>query len=189
MDGDDHRTLAAIVLDDAGRARCRGLVAHVFELFAAWVAELHTYAVDELEMRPRLNVSARAWLARRATASPFSVIAATAPMTITAGASIAVSASSSSRQRATTWSSVVAERTAATGVSAGPARRPSARRRSSPVGRRPSARRPCRRPGQRAPVDVGLAGAAVTGDDRERGGDATVRDRDAGRGRARRPPT
>ena len=44
MDGDDHRTLAAIVLDDGGRARCRGLVAHVFELFAAWVAELHTFA-------------------------------------------------------------------------------------------------------------------------------------------------
>ncbi len=43
-------------------------------------------------------------------------MAATAPMTITAGASIGVAASSSSRQRATTSSGVVAERTAATGV-------------------------------------------------------------------------
>jgi hypothetical protein len=48
MDGDDHHTLAAIVLDDAGRARCRWLVDRVFELFAAWAAELHAYALDEI---------------------------------------------------------------------------------------------------------------------------------------------
>jgi hypothetical protein len=49
MDGDDHRMLAAIVLDDAGRQRCAWLVTRVFELFAAWVAELLDYALDELE--------------------------------------------------------------------------------------------------------------------------------------------
>jgi hypothetical protein len=48
MDGDDHRTLSAIVLDGAGRARCLCLVDRDFELFTAWVAELHTYASDEL---------------------------------------------------------------------------------------------------------------------------------------------
>jgi hypothetical protein len=48
MDGDDHGTLAAIALDDAGRARCTWLVDRVFELFAAWVAELHAYALAEI---------------------------------------------------------------------------------------------------------------------------------------------
>lgn len=47
-DGDDHRTLAAIVLDEAGRARAESLVDDVFALFAAWIAELLTYANDEL---------------------------------------------------------------------------------------------------------------------------------------------
>jgi hypothetical protein len=48
MDGDDHRTLARINLDDVGRARCTWLVDRVFELFSAWVAELHAYALEEI---------------------------------------------------------------------------------------------------------------------------------------------
>ncbi|HEU4840297.1 MAG TPA: hypothetical protein VFT09_02615 [Ilumatobacteraceae bacterium] len=48
MDGDDHRTLAAIVLDDAGRCRCVALVTRVFELFEEWVGELLAYATAEL---------------------------------------------------------------------------------------------------------------------------------------------
>jgi hypothetical protein len=48
MDGDDHRTLAGIDLDDVGRARCLWLVDRVFELFEAWVAELHAYALEEI---------------------------------------------------------------------------------------------------------------------------------------------
>jgi hypothetical protein len=47
-DGDDHRTLAAIVLDDSGRARAEALVDEVFALFAAWVGELLAYAREEL---------------------------------------------------------------------------------------------------------------------------------------------
>jgi hypothetical protein len=50
MDGDDHRTLASIVLDDAARQRCEDLVARVFELFEEWVAELLAYALDELRL-------------------------------------------------------------------------------------------------------------------------------------------
>ena len=48
MDGDDHRTLAAIVLDDAAQERCGWLVGSVFDLFEEWVAELLAYALDEL---------------------------------------------------------------------------------------------------------------------------------------------
>ena len=48
MDGDDHRTLAAIDLGDAGRVRCMWMVDRVLELFAAWVAELHAYALEEI---------------------------------------------------------------------------------------------------------------------------------------------
>lgn len=47
-DGDDHRTLNAIVLDDAERRRCQRLAGRVFTLFEEWVAELHTDARDEL---------------------------------------------------------------------------------------------------------------------------------------------
>jgi hypothetical protein len=47
-DGDDHRTLAAVVLDDAGRTRCESLVARVFELFEEWVGELLAFALSEL---------------------------------------------------------------------------------------------------------------------------------------------
>ena len=45
---DEHRRLAAIVLDDAGRARAEALVDEVFALFAAWIDELLAYARDEL---------------------------------------------------------------------------------------------------------------------------------------------
>ena len=47
MDGDDHRTLAAIVLDDAARRRCEWLVTRVFEHFEEWVDELLAYALEE----------------------------------------------------------------------------------------------------------------------------------------------
>jgi hypothetical protein len=47
-DGDDHRTLATIVLDEKQRARCAWLVDEVFRLFAGWVDELYEYALGEL---------------------------------------------------------------------------------------------------------------------------------------------
>jgi hypothetical protein len=47
--GDEHRTLAAVELDDAARARCIWLVEQVFALFAAWVDELLAYALQDLE--------------------------------------------------------------------------------------------------------------------------------------------
>lgn len=48
-DGDDHRTLAAIELDEDGRRRCTALVDETFGLFEHWVAELHAYALHELD--------------------------------------------------------------------------------------------------------------------------------------------
>ena len=47
-DGDDRRSLAAIVLDDGQRARCTQLVDEVYKLFADWVDELHAYALAEM---------------------------------------------------------------------------------------------------------------------------------------------
>ena len=82
----------------------------------------------------------------------------------------------------TTSSSVVADRTAATGVagSSPPAISSAAiaARWATPISTTivPPTR------GQRPPVDVGLAGPPVAGDHGERGGDAAVGDRDAGGG-------
>ena len=115
--------------------------------------------------------------------------AATAPMTSTAGESTGVVASSSRRQRATTWSTVVAERTAATGVAG--SRPPAissaamAPRWATPIStttvpptlasdRQSTSGSPARR------WPVTTVNAAAT---------PAVGDRDAGGGRARRRPT
>jgi hypothetical protein len=50
--GDEHRTLAAIELDEHARARCVELVGRVFALFEEWVAELLAYAREELSPAP-----------------------------------------------------------------------------------------------------------------------------------------
>jgi len=45
---DDGTGLEAVVLDDAARARCHSLAEQVFAMFAAWVAELHAYAIGAM---------------------------------------------------------------------------------------------------------------------------------------------
>jgi hypothetical protein len=45
---DDGTGLDAVVLDDAARARCHSLAEQVFAMFAAWVAELHAYAIGAM---------------------------------------------------------------------------------------------------------------------------------------------
>jgi hypothetical protein len=46
MSGAEDGTLAAIVLDDAQRARCTELAGRVFDLFEEWVDELLDYAIS-----------------------------------------------------------------------------------------------------------------------------------------------
>ncbi|MCA9699813.1 MAG: hypothetical protein KC431_19975 [Myxococcales bacterium] len=49
--GADHRTLAAIELDDEQRSRCLALADRVFALFAAWTDELLRYALAHPRQR------------------------------------------------------------------------------------------------------------------------------------------
>ena len=116
--------------------------------------------------------------------------AATAPITRTAGDSIGVVASSSRRQRAVTSSAVVADVTAATGVdgSRPPAISSAAiePRWATPISTTivPPTPARARQSTSPSPSPVGRRDVAtVTGDDRDRGGQSTHRDRDAGRGR------
>jgi hypothetical protein len=64
MSGGDHRELAAIPLDDAGRARCTRIVGSVFKYFEEWTAELLAFAVAELKRRDQRPEAGAAELRR-----------------------------------------------------------------------------------------------------------------------------